>query len=59
MRLLLAAVIGYCIGSVSSAVLVGRAAGGIDVRKYGSGTAGGANVGRVLGIKYEIGRAHV
>lgn len=54
MRLLLAAVIGYCIGSVSSAVLVGRAAGGIDVRKYGSGTAGGANVGRVLGIKYGV-----
>jgi len=53
-RLLLAAVIGYCIGSVSSAVLVGRAAGGIDVRKYGSGTAGGANVGRVLGIKYGV-----
>ncbi|MBP7784663.1 MAG: glycerol-3-phosphate acyltransferase [Firmicutes bacterium] len=52
MRLLLAAVVGYCIGSVSSAVLVGRAAGGIDVRKYGSGTAGGANVGRVLGVKY-------
>jgi len=48
----LAAVVGYCIGSVSSAVLVGRAAGGIDVRKYGSGTAGGANVGRVLGVKY-------
>ena len=52
MRLLLAAAIGYCIGSVSSAVLVGRAVGGIDVRKYGSGTAGGANVGRVLGVKY-------
>lgn len=54
MRLLLAAVIGYCIGSVSSAVLLGRAVGGIDVRKYGSGTAGGANVGRVLGAKYGV-----
>jgi acyl-phosphate glycerol 3-phosphate acyltransferase len=53
-RLLLAAAIGYCIGSVSSAVLVGRAAGGIDVRKYGSGTAGGANVGRVLGVRYGV-----
>jgi len=53
-RLLLAAVIGYCIGSVSSAVLVGRAVGGIDVRKYGSGTAGGANVGRVLGARYGV-----
>jgi len=52
MRLLLAAIVGYCIGSVSSAVIVGRAVGGIDVRKYGSGTAGGANVGRLLGVRY-------
>ena len=52
MRLLVAAVVGYCIGSVSSAVLVGRAVGGIDVRRYGSGTAGGANVGRLLGVRY-------
>ena len=52
MRLLLAAIVGYCVGSVSSAIIVGRAVGGIDVRKYGSGTAGGANVGRLLGVRY-------
>lgn len=52
MRLLLAAIVGYCMGSVSSAVIVGRAVGGIDVRRYGSGTAGGANVGRLLGVGY-------
>jgi len=52
MRLLLAAIVGYCVGSVSSAVIVGRAVGGIDVREYGSGTAGGANVGRLLGVRY-------
>lgn len=52
MRLLLAAIAGYCIGSVSPAVIVGSAVGGIDVRKCGSGTAGGANVGRLLGGRY-------
>ncbi len=54
MRLLLAAVVGYCVGSVSFAVIVGRAAAGIDVRQYGSGTAGGANTGRLLGARYGI-----
>ena len=54
MRLLLAAIVGYCMGSVSSAVIVGRAVGGIDVRKHGSGTAGGANVGRLLGARYGV-----
>ena len=54
MRLLLAAIVGYCVGSISSAVLVGKAVGGIDVRKYGSGSAGGANVGRVLGVRYGV-----
>ncbi len=54
MRLLLAAIVGYCIGSVSSAVIVGKAVGGIDVRKHGSGTAGGANVGRLLGARYGV-----
>lgn len=52
MRLLLAAATGYCMGSISSAVIVGRIAAGIDVREHGSGTAGGANVGRLLGFWY-------
>jgi glycerol-3-phosphate acyltransferase PlsY len=35
-------------------VIVGRAVGGIDVRKYRSGTAGGTNVGRLLGARYGV-----
>ncbi len=54
MRLLLAAIIGYCVGSISSAVIVGRAVRGIDVRKHGSGTAGAANVGSLLGLGYGV-----
>jgi glycerol-3-phosphate acyltransferase PlsY len=53
-RVLVAAMVGYCLGSISFAVIVGRAVGGIDVRKYESGTAGGANVGRLLGARYGV-----
>jgi glycerol-3-phosphate acyltransferase PlsY len=51
-KLLLAAIVGYFVGSISFAVIVGRAVRGIDVRKYNSGTAGGLNVGRLLGERY-------
>ncbi|HHY08780.1 MAG TPA: glycerol-3-phosphate acyltransferase [Corynebacteriales bacterium] len=54
MRFLLAAIAGYAIGSVSFAVLIGRRVGDIDVRQHGSGTAGGANVGSLLGVRYGV-----
>jgi len=53
-RFLLAAIAGYAIGSVSFAVLIGRRVGDIDVRQHGSGTAGGANVGSLLGVRYGV-----
>ena len=46
--LLLAAVIGYLLGSIPTGYLVGRARG-IDVREHGSGNIGATNVVRVLG----------
>ena len=39
----------YLIGSIPSAVWVGRTFYGIDVREYGSGNAGATNTFRVLG----------
>ena len=54
MQFLLASIVGYCVGSVSFAVIVGRAVAGIDVRKHNSGTAGGLNVGRLLGVRYGV-----
>lgn len=54
MRFLLAAIVGYCLGSVSFAVIVGSTVEGIDVRKHGSGNAGAANVGSLLGVKYGV-----
>jgi len=39
----------YLIGSIPSAVWIGKAFHGIDVREHGSGNAGATNVFRVLG----------
>lgn len=42
---------GYLVGSIPSAVWVGRTFYNIDVREYGSGNAGATNTFRVLGKK--------
>ncbi len=42
--------LGYLIGAIPSGILVGRLTKGIDVREYGSGSTGVANVLRTLGI---------
>jgi glycerol-3-phosphate acyltransferase PlsY len=44
----------YLLGSVPSAVWVGKIFFGIDVREYGSGNAGATNTFRVLGPKAGI-----
>jgi len=41
--------VGYLIGSILSALVVGKIFNGIDVRKYGSGNPGTTNVLRTLG----------
>ena len=48
-RYLIAAVIGYLLGNISSGVLIGKAFGVKDIRKVGSGNAGTTNVLRNLG----------
>lgn len=48
------AVLAYLLGSIPSAVWVGQAMYGIDVREYGSGNAGATNTFRVLGKKAGI-----
>lgn len=45
------AILSYLLGSIPSAVWVGQAMYGIDVREYGSGNAGATNTFRVLGKK--------
>jgi len=41
----------YIIGSTPTSIIMGRITKGIDIRKHGSGNAGGTNVFRVLGFK--------
>ena len=42
-------ILGYLLGSTPSAIIIGRAFKGIDIRDYGSKNAGFTNVYRVLG----------
>ena len=51
--LLLAAVVGYAIGSLSPATWIARA-GGVELAHEGSGNPGATNTGRVLGAQYGV-----
>lgn len=51
MQLILAAVLGYLLGSVSVAILMTKLVLHRDVREQGSGNAGATNVARVFGMK--------
>ena len=44
----------YLLGSIPSAVWIGKAVKGVDVREHGSKNAGAANSMRVLGVKMGI-----
>ncbi len=44
----------YLVGSVPSAVWIGRMVAGVDVREHGSKNAGATNVMRVLGLRIGI-----
>ena len=52
--LLAISLISYLLGSFPTSLLAGRLAGGIDIRRHGSGNAGAANVARVLGWKFGL-----
>jgi glycerol-3-phosphate acyltransferase PlsY len=47
-------ILAYLIGSIPSAVWIGKIFYGVDVREYGSGNAGATNTFRVLGKKAGI-----
>lgn len=42
--------VAYCLGSIPSAVWIGRLVKGVDVREHGSKNAGATNTMRVLGV---------
>lgn len=48
-------VLAYLIGSISGSLVLGRVLGGIDIRKLGSGNAGGTNAFRTVGWLFALG----
>lgn len=51
-QILIAAVLGYLIGSIPTGYLIVKAKTGEDIRKVGSGSTGATNVKRVLGKEW-------
>jgi glycerol-3-phosphate acyltransferase PlsY len=47
--------ISYLIGSLMGSMIIGRLRGGVDIRKMGSGNAGGTNALRTQGIAFAFG----
>ena len=47
--------ISYLIGSLMGSMIIGRLRGGVDIRKMGSGNAGGTNALRTQGIAFALG----
>lgn len=52
--IILAVGIGYLLGSIPFALVIGKVFYNTDVREHGSGNLGGSNAGRVLGKKAAI-----
>ncbi len=47
--ILLACLVGYLLGSISTSYIAGKVSAGVDIREHGSGNAGATNALRVLG----------
>ncbi|WP_042144625.1 glycerol-3-phosphate 1-O-acyltransferase PlsY [Paucisalibacillus sp. EB02] len=54
MEYVLFAIVAYLLGSIPSALIVGKVGFNIDIRQHGSGNLGGTNTFRVLGVKAGI-----
>ncbi len=52
--ILIAIAIGYVLGSIPFALVIGKVFYNTDVREHGSGNLGGSNAGRILGKKVGI-----
>ena len=46
--------IGYLLGCIQTAYILGRAFGKLDIREHGSGNAGTSNATTILGFKYGV-----
>lgn len=52
--LLISIILGYVLGSIPFALVIGKVFYHTDIRNYGSGNLGGSNAGRVLGKKAAV-----
>ena len=50
--IILSIILGYIVGSLPTALIIGKLTQGIDIREHGSKNLGATNAGRVLGKKY-------
>jgi glycerol-3-phosphate acyltransferase PlsY len=55
LELVLKILLCYLLGSVLGSLIVGRLRGGVDIRKLGSGNAGGTNALRTQGVFFAFG----
>jgi len=51
-QVLISMIVGYLLGCIQSAYIIGRTAGKLDIRDHGSGNAGASNITSTLGLKY-------
>lgn len=54
MQILISSLMGYLIGSIPFALVIGKVFYNTDIREHGSGNLGGTNAGRTLGAKAGI-----
>ena len=54
LNLLVIILLSYLVGAIPTSIIMSKLVKGIDIRKHGSGNAGGSNVFRVMGWKYGI-----
>ena len=52
--IIISALIGYFLGCIQTAYIIGKTVKNIDIRKYGTNNAGASNVTTVMGWKYGI-----
>ena len=52
-------IIGYLLGSIPWALVIGKVFYQVDIREKGSGNLGGSNAGRVLGKKAGLSLIHI
>ncbi len=52
LQIVFSLLVGYALGCIQPAYLVGRLVGKLDIREHGSGNAGASNITSVMGLNY-------